>query len=373
MKTLNLHKNFYNYLIIILILLAGYFLAQKFYVPDEKIDPATTARPVRIGYFHGGRVNMIYRTSIYNYFDEEGLDVELYTKFLKSDELFEVPKNHSETSEMWSGKTAHGNPFGKMTGIEIVDRIMRGDLEGGTIGESSFISSVNEGLPIVAVAMLGYDAVPGKAIIMRNGVEINSIDDLRGKTLISRRAGPGDYIFLREFLKDIGLVANKDLTIIDQVDEDDAHIWLDEGKIDGGLYHLTTVRRLVLADLAYVYRPMNWMDSAISHAVLVFHKDYVESHREEVQKVVDAYVKRIAYERNLPDEEKNTTWDKGLTMGAEFQGMRMPAYDLPPRLRVDLLEEVQNLLLEYDFIDEKIDINDFIDKEFVEEAWREIK
>ena len=142
MKTFNLHKKPHIYIILILILIGAPFLIREFYPADEKTEIISTERPVRIGYFHGGRVNMMYRTLIYDYFDEEGVSVELYTRFLKKDELFKVPETDRETTAMWIGKTEFGNPFGKMRGTEIVDEIMAGELDGGTIGESSFIDSI---------------------------------------------------------------------------------------------------------------------------------------------------------------------------------------------------------------------------------------
>ena len=366
MNMRNLYKKPHTYFVLLLFLAVVLFIGREFYLDGGKLEIINKDRPVRIGYFHGGRVNMMYRALIYDYFDEGGISVELYTRFLKEEELFKIPQTHEETNKMWKDDIKFGNPFGKMRGTEIVDLIVEGELDGGTIGESSFIASIHEGLPIVVVAMLGYDAVPGKAIIMRRDVEINSPDDLRGTTLISRRAGPGDAIFLREFLEEVNLVPGEDLTVIDQVDEDDTEKWLKEKTIDGGLYHLTTVRHLVLDGTAYVYQPMSWMDPALSHALLVFHKDYIQNHREEVKRVVDAYVKRIAYEKGLPEEQKDRSWDKGLMMEGEFQGMEIPSYDLPPRIRVDLLEEMQGLLYKYGEIDKTVDIRDFIDESFVE-------
>jgi len=359
---LKMSKKYKALLSMSLLLVGGVFLV--FAVRDQE-------NPVRIGYFHGGRVNMIYRTFINNYFNQEGVAVELYTKNLYGDEIFKIPKTDEETLTMLLARErqdSQRNVFGKMSGIEIVDKIVKGEFDGGTIGESSFLSSIQKGLPIVAVAMLGYDAVPGKAIILRSDVKIASPDDLRGKTLISRRAGPGDAIFLREFLGDIGLVPGKDVTVIDQVGELDAETWLEEKKIDGGLYHLVAVKRLVDSGVAYVYRPMDWMDSAVSHALLVFHKDYVANHREEVQRVVQAYVKRVAYEKSIPDEEKDRSWNKGLMLEGEFEGMEIPTYDLPPKVRVDLLEEMQRLLREYGEIDKAVGLNNFIDMSFVERA-----
>jgi ABC-type nitrate/sulfonate/bicarbonate transport system substrate-binding protein len=319
--------------------------------------------PIRIGYFLGGRVNIIYRTSIYDYFDNEGILVNLYTKFLNNDEIFLVPKSEEERRKFTDGRPH----FGKMSGLEIVEGIEEGRFDGGTTGEASFIDAVTRGAPIVAVAQLGYDAVPGKLILMRSDIIINSPEDLKGKTFISRRAGPGDAIFFREFLKAEG-ISEEDVTVIDQVDEDDAITLLREKKIDGGLYHLARGKRIVEEGLGYVYRPMDWMNSQLSHSVLVFGKTYLETHREEVQRFVNAYVKRIAYEKSIPEEEKDETWNKGLMMAREFEEMNIPGYDLPPKVRVDFLEQIQDLLLEYGEIDKTVTISDFVDGNFVERA-----
>ena len=48
---------------------------------------SNTEKPVRIGFFRGGRVNMIYRASIFGFFDNEGIDVELYTTEIRGKEL----------------------------------------------------------------------------------------------------------------------------------------------------------------------------------------------------------------------------------------------------------------------------------------------
>lgn len=265
-------------------------------------QPASDAKEtaVRIGYFHGGRVNMIYRAYIAGFFRQEGVNVKLYTKDLKGEKLYEVPQSNDEMKRLSKGKW----DFGKISGTEIVDMMARGDIDGGTIGESSFIYAVSKQAPIVAVAMLGYNRDPGKAILIRKGVNISKPQDLKGKTLISRRAGPGDVIFLREFIESMGLDPKKDLKIIDHVSEDDADSWIKDGKIDGGLYHLVQTKKLVESGDAYVYRPMDWMDSRLSHAVLVFRKDYLDGHRPEVQKIVNAYVKRVAYEKNFLNQKE---------------------------------------------------------------------
>ena len=57
---------------------------------------AAASPPVRIGYFLGGRTNMVYRAHIHGFFDREEVALSLLTRFLHSERIFEVPKSHRE-------------------------------------------------------------------------------------------------------------------------------------------------------------------------------------------------------------------------------------------------------------------------------------
>ncbi len=329
------------------------------------VSSAATA-PVRIGYFHGGRTNVIYRTYTNGFFEAAGIPVELYTAGLHDPTVYKLPKTHDEI--MKHQKTLGFEEFSKMRGTEIVDAMLAGKVDAGTIGESSFIQSVAEGKPIAAVAMLGYDtrAHPGHVIAMRKGVVINSPADFHGKTLAARRAGPGDYIFLKEFIAAIGMADDPTIKVLSQVPDDEIDRQIEKKEVDGGYYHLMTAHGL--ASTLYPYRPLNWLNPEMSQAVLVFRKDFIARHPDRVQKVVNAYIKRIAYERSIPPEQADKSWDKGLMMKSEYAGMMIPQYDLPPRVRPELLEAMQDLLLKYDFIKEKKNLEDAIDKTFVEKG-----
>ena len=69
----------------------------KWFEPSPIVDPAATefdserayrhnesssARPVRIGFFHGGRCHHLYRTYMGDFFERHGVNVDLYTSFL---------------------------------------------------------------------------------------------------------------------------------------------------------------------------------------------------------------------------------------------------------------------------------------------------
>lgn len=323
---------------------------------------AASTEPVRIGYFHGGRTNVVFRAHVSGFYDAEGIPVELYTASLTDRSVYKLPKT---LREFQAHKREMDEEFSKMRGTEIVDAMMDGKVDAGTIGESSFIQSLAEGKPITAVALLGFDirAMPGHVIAMRRDVPIESPADFRGKTLVTRRAGPGDYIFLKEFLADIGLGDDPSIKIQAQTPDPEIRPQLEKKEVHGGYYHLITA--FVLRHLLRPYRPLNWLNPEMSQAVLVFRNDFLARHPDRVQKVVNGYLKRIAYEKALPDDQVNRTWDKGLAMKPVYEGMTIPQYSLPPLLRPELLEAMQELLLKYGFIDAQKDLSSAIDNSFV--------
>jgi ABC-type nitrate/sulfonate/bicarbonate transport system substrate-binding protein len=125
-----------------------------------------------------------------------------------------------------------------------------------------------------------------------------------------------------------------------------------------------------------MYRAMDWMNAEISHALLVFRKDFIEEYPKEVQNIITAYMKRIKYENSIPKQEKISSIhpenNLGLQLGFQLNGSSIPVYDYPPLVRVELLEEVQDLLFEYGEIDNKIDLNQHIDNSFVIKALNNI-
>ncbi len=326
---------------------------------------------VRVGYFHGGRTNMIYRAYISGAFEAAGLDVSLWSRDLRSKVIFKIPRDFA--AALRQEKEAGSSHFARMRGIEIVDLMKSGKAEAGLIGESSYLYCLSRGDAIVAVAMLGHDHKdrPGHVVILRKGVTIRRPEDFKGLRLVSRRAGPGDEVFLREFLRSEGVDPSW-VKIIDQVDDDHVDEWMKKGEIDGGYYHLLAAHRLVADGHATVYRPMNWLNAEISHALLVFRRDVVEKRPDLVERFVEAYMRRIRYERSLPKDQIVDRADIGTSMRFEFQGMSMPVYDPTPRVRPELLEEMQRLLLKHGKIDRTIALGPGIDNGFINTVARRL-
>jgi ABC-type nitrate/sulfonate/bicarbonate transport system substrate-binding protein len=331
---------------------------------------ATPARTVRLGYFIGGRTTLFGRAFAAGCFDREGVRVELTTRRLRGG-LMKVPKRLKQVAELETD-----DRFGKLSGGEILSMIAEDKLDGGLVGEASFLQAAGDSEPVVAVALLGHDekGAPDHAIVLRKDVVIRSTADFSGLTLITRRAGPGDALFFREFLRSEG-VPEGSVRILDQVDDDQVEPMLLSGKADGGYLHLMRIDHLLRSGDVYIYRPMNWMDAEVSQALLVFRRDFLEKHRDLVLKIVAGYIKRIAYERTIPARLKETTRSNGKTgvMRLNSPGMSLPVYDYPPRLRLYLLREMQAMMSRYGRLKSAPDLGAFVDESIVETVWRGVR
>lgn len=327
---------------------------------------------VRIGYFHGGRCHLLYRAYINGNFKNSGLNVELFTATVEGRRLVKVPGNHDDYKKIIPTTT-------RMTGLEIVDHIMAGSLDGGTIGESSFLASITKGLPIVAVASLGYTSKDKscKALMLRNGIKINRPDDFKGKRFATRLSGPGDPAFLKEFFYTIGLDPEKDIAITENLPDEEIRDLLVDGKIDGVLSHLyggaSGVEHILKENIGYLYTKMTWLNPEMSHAVLVFHKDFIERHPDKVSAIVEGYVRRIRLETGFSEEEKTNTKEWGLAVKKEFCGMDLPIFKSNPVVELKLLKEIQKILYRYGYLKNKAAIRGYINNSFVVRATKILK
>lgn len=334
--------------------------------------PASAARPpLRIAYFHGGRCHHLYRTFQFDFFKNEGAPVQLYSSFLNDQDRFvPIPRNFRE---LW--KRGKRERLGRTTGTAIVKAMENGALDGGCIGESAFIQGLQGGKALVAVLQLSHDYkdAPGKVLLTRRGFIAKSSKDLIGKTLLTRRAGPGDAAFLKEYLRQEGLVPGKDVKVLEQINDDDQHDWLAEGKVDGGLYHVFGIKKYVEAGDANIFRPMNWINPELSSAILVFNKKTLEERPEDVRRVVNAYAKRLLYELTLSSATKHGDDDRefGMIMDFRWRGLRLPGPSYPPLLKLELLNEMQDLLIRNGAFDKAVDLSAAIDQRYLEQFVKE--
>lgn len=304
---------------------------------------------VRLGWFVGGRTELFYRAYKNNDFAEQGADAVLYSRVSEHPELFVVPQDKARFRQMEKAL-----PFSaKMTGTDIVGEIVKGRLDGGTIGEGAFIAAVHKGAPLVAVAMLGYDATPGKAFILRKGVAIKSPEDFKNRIFTCKESGDGDPVFLKAFFRKEG-VDPRDVIIVPQLPYNKIVEAFRQKKVDGGFFHLVMIKELMKHDLAYIYRKMDWVEPELSHALLVFRRDFFDKNRDKVEGIMRAYMKRVS----MDGENALSKNDPGV-------GLKYPVFSKVPLVNMDYLEKMQVLMLENGAIDKKTSLERFVDNDIV--------
>lgn len=322
---------------------------------------------VRIGYFHGGRTIIFYRTQIFREFERSGVDVELMTRNLKNHYYFPMPDLTIDRKVSNLGKTS---------GSELAKLVANGTFQGATIGETAFIQAVRSGLPLVAVAELGHDVRDGAghALVLRKGVKINGRDSLRGLRLGSRRSAGGDEVVLREFVSHMGLNPDRDVKIIPNINDDVFGEMITRGQLDGAYGHLLAIQKwMEKKDVpVYIHRQLDWIDPEMSLSVLVFHKDFVEKYPGSVQRIVTAYVRRVRMEWAMPVSEKRVEGQKGVQIEMDFNGLNLPEHRQVPMVQIQLLNEWQKLLVKHGALDRTVDLKTYVDNSFVERAGEEL-
>jgi len=347
-----------------------------------------TEKPIRIGYFHGGRTQLLYRVFQDFEWQRAGLEVAMYSR-----DLYAVPYELMPRSiNIFNAPGTH--IVGKVRGTELISDLLDGQFDITTPGESSFIEMLGRGMNVVSIAELGHDtrAHSGHVFMVRNGLKTDKREDFLGRVLASRRAGPGDSIMLKEFLKTRGVDVKKDILqletvpvnlaakdklpkdkvlVADQVMED---LWKRaraNGVMDGGYFHLMNARKQPL--FRRVSPLQEWADPELSHALLVATPEYVAEHRAELVRFLEVYIKRIQYEHSLSYEVRTKPGPKGIQMAMDIDGLNLPQYDIDPTTSVELLTEVHSLLKEYGFLPEKdIDIPGHVDNSLVLEAMKNL-
>lgn len=351
--------------------------------------PAAGDRPVRAGYFHGGRTALMLRLYESGALEKRGLKVDFYAADLRSSDYKVMPRSIDRFNEGGTEKV------GKTKGTELIDAMLRGKFDLAMVGESSLVAALHDGKPVVAIARLGHDVRghAGHVFLMRKGLPAGKREDYLGKVLVSRRAGPGDAIFLREYLERAGVDLARDVLFlkdlppspaakrslpadkviaVEDVYEDVMKKGLNNGVIDGGYFHLMSVPKL-MSDFAVIKSLDDFGDPELSQALLVATPGFVRAERARLVALLEAYIERIRLEHAMSYEERTRERGKGLQIAINLNGLNYPQYDVPPLVDEALLGKVALLLRKHGFIDgAPLDLKGHIDNGLVLEAMRNL-
>ena len=319
-----------------------------------------------LGYFNGGRNTLIGRAYFAQQLDEGDLRVDLrVTTDLGQGRFHTLPDN---LNDFVAAKRMH-RYMGRTTGPQILEEMKAGRLDGGFIGEGSFLQAISEGHDLVAIVLMGRDSpdAPGKMLALRTGVEVNSPEDLKGLSLVTRESGPSDAVFLKEYLRSQGL-APGEVAVDDQVPPDELERGLVLGRYDGAFLHLHIASRLVKRGLVYRFRDFDWINPELSFAVLAVHRDVLRTKGPVLEQLLLRYKQRIDYEHALPDEVRRE-FEGSKLLGMDlryFEGMNLPQYPPVPLVSVRDLSLVDSLMVEHGAYVRSVDVASHVDNSIME-------
>ncbi|HET8912286.1 MAG TPA: ABC transporter substrate-binding protein [Ktedonobacteraceae bacterium] len=228
----------------------------------------------------GGLSKQIYLpnmlTKQLGYFDEQGLDVTL---------IDEASGQSSENS------------------------VLAGQVDAGSGSYNHTIELQAAGKKMESV--LQMDIAPGEAEIVstKAASQIHSFKDLKGKNLGVTELGSGTQTLTIALLHTVGITPDQVHFI--PVGAGDTFIAaMQQGRIDAGMTTEPTISRLlstnegkVLADLRTPETTQAALNGAYPFICLFMSNSYVDSHKDVVQKVVNAYVKTLKWMHTHSAEE----------------------------------------------------------------------
>lgn len=240
----------------------------------------TSGGKTHVSIMVGGISKQIYLpnmlTKQLKYFDEQGLDVTL------------IDEASGQSSE---------------------NQVLAGQVEGGSGSYNHTIELQAAGKKMECVVQL--DIAPGEAEVVSTKMagQIHSAKDLKGRNLGVTELGSGTQTLTTAILHNVG-VAQDQVHFLPVGAGDTFIAAMQQGRIDAGMTTEPTISRLVssgvgkvLVDLRTPEATQTALNGPYPFIGLFMKNDYVDGHKDVVQKIVNAYVKTLKWMHTHSAEE----------------------------------------------------------------------
>ncbi len=187
------------------------------------------------------------------------------------------------------------------SGQSAEDEVLAGQVDAGSGSYNHTIELQAAGKQMEAVVLL--NVAPGEAemVSAKEAGQIHSVSDLKGKNLGVTELGSGTQTLTTALLHKVGIAANQVHFV--PVGAGDTFIAaMQQGRIDAGMTTEPTISRLVssgvgkvLVDLRTPQSTQAALGGPYPFICLFMTNDYVNSHKDVVQKLVNAYVKTLKW------------------------------------------------------------------------------
>lgn len=204
------------------------------------------------------------------------------------------------------GETANTYSFDIAETPDItIAKIISGELDAAAVPSNLALSAFNKTNGDVQCAAV---VTLGTLYILENGTTINSMADLKGKTIYTFGQGANPEYVINYLLKQNGLTAGVDVNIEFKAQADEVSALMASGEITVSMLPEPSVSA-VLTNNSNIRKALNlsdeWdnvSDSNLTMSTLVVRKEFVDVNKKAFDKFLEEYSKSIEYvNQNLDD------------------------------------------------------------------------
>lgn len=188
-------------------------------------------------------------------------------------------------------------------GSSVVQAIMAGELDGGVIGSTpAIIRAVSKDVPIkvVAVGELGTKEKPGDYLVVKKDSGIESIDDLKDKTIAVHRLGTTLDLTLQMGLEEHGIDPTTDVTITQVKISNMPQVLLNE-EVDAAFVFPMAMPQLE-DEVDVILTPADVFPEGAPFGIVFFTEGFIQQQPDEVKAFIKAYLKGLKWAVDNPDK-----------------------------------------------------------------------
>ncbi|MEK3936894.1 ABC transporter substrate-binding protein [Sporosarcina sp. FSL W7-1349] len=245
--------------------------------------------------------------------------------------------------------------------------LLSGDIDIADAPTTNAILSAGKGAPIKMVSSLFRSK--GAFYLIGQG-DIESIEELKGKTIGAAKFGSGLDVYTRTILQEHGLDPDKDVTLVANGTHQEAYASFTNGQVDATIIHEPWVS-YAESEKTGKLLARGWDYLPTFHTgVLVASDDAIAEKPEAIKRLLRAYFTSQKYAKENTEEFKefylaNSKVDAGvLSLALERE---LEIWENDPNVSIDSLNDTQKIQQDLGFQDELYDVEKFVDLRFIPE------